>query len=297
MDHPINSRTRFVGRFSRIYRRYFRPGDPLGWADYHVVADRRGTLWIHCHGMRRRIGFDLEFTGVPADLRKEAMRLLIGIIYQIRRQGRVRPDSDFGGRFSASRQRFSQAGTFRRAPWSDKRHAGSLRIVDFGEPLQSGFPARLFAAHLVARGEATPDPLRAEALYRRATELFPGEPADLAAMADFDPPDGDITGLQACSNLGAWIGLASALRRQNRGPDACAAAAEAIARCPDWARLYRSHFLATDTGRDAYHQYWEDIDIGDTLARRTMAPGTTAPNRLPRGAGGFGIRANRVNRV
>ncbi len=290
MQHPISGKVRLAGPVKRNYCRFFATSNPLGWADYHVVEERRGTLWVHCHGLKRRKGFELEFVGVPANLRQEATRLLIGIISMSRSGGKFASDTDLGGRFSSSRQSFSQVATFRKSSRDDSDHEGTLRIVDYGEAMQSGFPARLFASHLVARGQGQTDAKKAEKLFRRATELFPGEVSMGADSADYDPADGDITALQAKSNLGGWLGLALALRAQNRTPDACAAAADAIARCTDWARLYRDHFVQTDGRNDAYMHFWRDLDVMEVAALRPvgMAPSTAAvsPGREKSGFGG-----------
>ena len=298
MQHPINGKVRLAGPVKRNYCRFLAPSNPLGWADYHIVEERRGTLWVHCHGLKRRKGFELEFVGVPATLRQEAIRLMMGIIRMLRGDGKFAPDTDFGGRFSASRQSFFQVGTFRMSPRSDNDHEHTLRIVDYGGPMQSGFPARLFAAHLVARGQTQTDAKKAEKLFRRAIELYPGEVAQAADTADYDPADGDITGLQIKSNLGGYLGLALALRAQNRTPDACAATADAIARCSDWARLYRDHFVRTDDRNDAYMQFWRDLDVLEVAAGRQ--PGMAAPPvaDLPgRKSGGFGERLRPVRWV
>lgn len=298
MQHPINRKTRLAGPAWRLCCRFFARSNPLGWADYHVVEERRGTLWVHCHGLKSRKGFELEFVGVPANLRQESIRLMMGIIRVLRRKGKFAPDTDFGDRFSSSRQSFSQVATFRISSRSDSDHEGTLRIVDFGEPMQSGFPTKLFAAHLVARGQGQTDAKKAEKLFRRAIELFPGEAALAADTADYDPASGDITALQAKSNLGAWLGLALALRAQNRTPEACAAAADAIARCTDWARLYRDHFVQTDGRNDAYLHFWRDLDVIEVAARRPLVTGeTSSTDPTGRKSGGFGGRARPVRRI
>jgi hypothetical protein len=298
MQHPINGKVRLASPVKRNYCRFFVPSNPLGWADYHIVEERRGTLWVHCHGLKRRKGFELEFVGVPITLRHEAIRLMMGIIRTQRHGGKFAPDTDFGGRFSCSRQSFSQVATFRKPPRGDHDHEGTLRIVDFGEPMQSGFPARLFAAHLVARGQGRTDAKTAEKLFRRAIELFPGEAAQTGDAADYDPADGDITELQAKSNLGGWLGLALALRAQNRAPEACAAAADAIARCTDWARLYRDHFVRTDVRKDAYMHFWRDLDVLEVAMQRPVATARPSRTKLPgRKSGGFGGRVRPVRWV
>lgn len=298
MQHPINGKVRLAGPVKRLYCSFFKRSNPLGWADYHTVAERSGGWWVHCHGKKRRIGFDLEFTGVPKDLRKEALRLLIGIIRTLRGHGEIAPDRDFGGRFSGSLQSFSQAVTFRNSSRIDADHKGMIRVVDIGQPLHSGFPARLFAAHLVARGQSQTDAKKAEKLFRKAIDLFPGEVSDAAGSADYDPAAGDITGLQVKSNLGGYLGLALALRAQNRTPDACAAATEAIARCPDWALLYRDHFVQTDDRKDTYQEFWRDLDILGIASRHQPASQAVESVAETGGnGGGFGARTRPVRRI
>lgn len=298
MQHPINGKVRLAGPVKRLYCSFFRRSNPVGWADYHTVAERSGGWWVHCHGLQRRIGFDLELTGVPKDLRQEALRLLIGIVRTLRRQGKIAPDRDFGGRFSGSQQSFSQALTFRKSSRTDDDHKGMMRVVDLGQPLHSGFPVRLFAAHLVARGQSQTDAKKAEKLFRRAIALFPGEVSDASDSADYDPAAGDITGLQIKSNLGGYLGLALALRARTRAPEACAAATEAIARCPDWALLYRDHFILTDDRKDAYQEFWRDLDILGTASRHRPALPVAGPTATTGGnSGGFGARTRPIRRI
>ena len=295
MEHPINRKTRLAGPLRRNYYRFFKHSNPLGWADYHVVDERRGTLWIHCHGLKRRKGYELELTGVPAKLRNEATRLLMGIIAMQRGGGKFSPDCDFAGRFTASRQSFSQIGTFRLSSRSDSEHEGTLRIVDYGEPLHAGFPVRLMAAHLVARGQSQSDPKKAETFFRRSLELFPGEIAQAEDAAEYDPVDGDITALQAKSNLGARLGLSLALRAQDRIAEARSNAVETIARCYDWARLYRDRFVQTDPTDDAYRRFWRDADLLG-IATSWQPPADKKPAArvaVPHGAG-FGGRARNI---
>jgi hypothetical protein len=296
MQHPINGKVRLASPIKRNYCRFFARANPLGWADYHVVEERRGTLWVHCHGLNRRMGYDLEFVGVPADLRREAARLMMGIIRMTRRAGKFAPDTDLGGRFSASRQSFSQVGTFRLSPRNDDEHSDTLRIVDYGEPLHAGFPARLFAAHLAARGQGQTDAKKAEKLFRRSIEQFAGEIAEVADAAEYDPADGDITALQLKSNLAAWLGLALALRAQGRIADARNTAKETIARCYDWAVRYRDHFVQTDGQDDAYYRFWRDADLlGIATGLQPVIVAAANSQAAPiRAAAGFGGRVRRI---
>lgn len=301
MQHAINRKVRLAGPVKRIYCRFFNPANPLGWADYHIVQERRGTLWVHCHGLKRRKGHNLEFVGVPAELRRESVRLMMGIIRMLRGGANFAPDRDLAGRFTSSKQSFAQIGTFRLSPRNDGEHEGMLRIVDYGEPLHSGFPERLFAAHLAARGQAQTDPAKAERIFRRSLELFPGEIASPQDAIEYDAQDGDITALQAKSNLGARLGLGLALRAQGRVADARKVAIETIAHCYEWARLYRDHLVQTDDKHDAYYRFWRDADLlGIATSWQpviTAKPDPPANSTGVRRSGGFGDRTSPIRRV
>lgn len=297
MDHPRTSDVRLTGRVSRLYRKFFRPEDPLGWADYHTVRERRGTLWVHCHGLRRSLGAELEFVAVPHDLRDVAQDLLIELIRHLRQGHAVAADTDFEARLLSPGQSFAHLASFRTAPRSDRRHTGMLRVVDRGEPMQSGFPVRLFAAHLTARAEAESRRRRKEGLYRKAIEIFPGDFADDREGADFDPAAPVLTSLQYRSNLAAYLGLAEFLRAQRRVGEAAGCLEAAIARCPGWARVYREYLLLTYRADDPYLRYWKDADVGRIVLRRraeaeAAAPAAVAPGPVRRA--GFGRRPRGV---
>lgn len=300
MEHPINSKTRLTSPLGRIFHRVFGRSNPVGWADYHVVEERRGILWLHSHGLARRKGFEVEMVGVPADLRDEAARLLLAVVGMQRGGGKFLPDGDFAGRFTSPGQSFLQIGTFRQSVRTDKDHGELLRIVDFGEASYPGAPVKLLAAHLTARGQAQTDPKRAEKLFRRSLELFPGENSQARDAEEYDPAAGDITAFQARSNLGARLGLSLALRAQNRIAEARTNAVETIARCYEWARLYRDQFVQTDPTDDAYRRFWRDADLLGIATTWQPPAAQNAPKAQfggQRQAGGFGGRATPVRRV
>lgn len=261
MIHPITPDTRLVPPATRLFRRFFKPDDPHGWADYHSVEEPDGTLWVHCHGPRRLP--HLEFVCVPPDLRAYAHQLLFGIIAHGRARGGFGPDMDIEGAFSAPLQNFRQMATLRAAPCEkdDADHRGMLRIVDWDQPLDSGFPRRLFASHIAAWAEFAHDPAKKEAMCRRALAIFPGHFLEMTAGADIEPGEADMTDPQFRANLSAYVSLAHALFDQSRGNEGIGYLQEAIARCPGWARVYRDHLLVTYSNRDRYIEFWREVDI------------------------------------
>ncbi|UCH74608.1 MAG: hypothetical protein JSU82_01775 [Rhodospirillales bacterium] len=294
MEHPLNSGVRLVSPPARLMYRIFGRANPRGWADYHSAPERRGTLWVHCHGPARRGGANLEFIGVPTALRAAALQLMFALVAEMRAGRRFRADEDFAAPLSSKRQSFMQIGTLRATAWSDRDHAGMLRVVDYREPLQSGFPLRLFASHIAARATLAEDPARKEALCRKSLAVFAGDFTDLADAIGVDGSDADLTELQNRCNLLGYTGLAEALCAQNRHSEACGIIVDAIARCPGWARGYREQLLASGAPENLYTRFWHDADIAEIATRRqpdtAPAPTRSAAPR-PAGNGGFGSRA------
>lgn len=286
MEHPINASTRLVSPLARLFYMIFNGRNPRALAAYHMVPERRGTLWVHCHG-RRRGAANMEFSGVPPELRREAIELMFALVRIARSKRSLGADDDFADRFTARGQKFAEIGTLRATGRNDKQHKGMLRVVDYGRPLTDGFPKRLFAAHLVAKADAAKDPKRREALYRTALNIFPGDYAEVNEGADIDPANPDLTELQHKCNVGAWFGLAESLRDQNRLNEAVAALPDAMARCSGWARVYRDHLLRSGGKDDRYFRFWRDVDINEIVLR--PRPSTSAA-ATPMQSGGFGSR-------
>lgn len=276
MHHPITSETRLAGMATRLYRRFFQPDDPHGWADYHCVELPDGNFWIHTHGLRRWHLPELEFTGVPHDMRGHAHQLMFAIIEDLRANGKARADSDIEGIFSAPGQNFRQMATLRAASREDSRHPDSLRIVDWDRPVESGFPVRLFAAHVAAWAELAGDPAQREAMCRRTLAIFPGFFLEMTAGADVDPRKPDITDLQHRANLSVYLSLADALFAQGRPGEAISYLEEAIGRCPGWGQAQRAWLVAKYRRKDAFMNFWRDADITEICGRCRPA-NTTGP--------------------
>lgn len=282
MKHRINSRTRLKGGVSRLFTRMFNSGDPRGWGDYHIVRESGDTLWIHTHGLDNYNLLDLEFEGVPIDLRGAAIELMLALVRHSKTDIHLEADSDFSGRLTDEDSDFLQAGTLRATNHGDAEHRGLLRVVDRGEPTGAGFPARLFASHLTARAEETSNDKKREKIFRRALEIFPGEPAPQDMRIEESGGVQDMTELQQMSNLGARIGLADALLERDKREECLQVLEQAIAFCPGWARQYQP--LAARGGNDFHARFWADADIDAICALHRPVAGNK-PAR-PAGLGG-----------
>lgn len=294
MKHRFGTGVRLVSPPARLFHMILNRGNPRAWAAYHTVPERRGTLWVHCHGLQWRGAANLEITGVPAKLRDEAIELMFGLVRIARSRRGLKADEDFAERLSARGQQFAQLGSIRSTGRNDRQHNGMLRVVDYGQSLADGFPMRLFAAHLVARAGVVEDPKWKETLYRQALEVFPGEYAEFNEGADTDPADGDFTELQHKFNICGWYGLAELLRDQGRSTEAFVILADAMAHCPGWAGVYRNFLLHSGGKEDQYFRFWRDVDINDLAAQRRPAVTATVAAARPVAVGaqsrGFGNR-------
>jgi len=285
MRHTITARTRLAGPLTRLHRRYFKPEDPHGWADYHSVEEPDGTFWVHTHGLRRWGLPDLEFVGVPPDMVSYAHQMLFEIITHAKGGLALAAESDIEGVFSAPVQSFRQMATLRWAPHDDPEHQETLRVVDWGHPVESGFPRRLFVSHVAAWADLAEDPARKEALCRRTFALFPGCFLEMGAGIDIEPGKADLTDLQHRANLQVYLSLAQALFDQDRPAEAIGYLEEAIARCPGWAKVYQDYLVNKYRRKDAFMNFWRDADLKEICARRR--PANTSgplPRRRPKAA-------------
>jgi hypothetical protein len=227
------------------------------------------TLWIHSHGMARFGLPDLEIVGVPGDLRGYAHGILFEILGYTKTVKPIRPDENFGGNFvGGDAQRVPHLATLRAVPDRDAEHAGLSRVVDLGASLADGFPRRLFAAHLCALGERTRG-AKAVELFRRATEIFPGEMLDAGEGLDAEGRV-DLQATQQRANLFAWEGLAAALVDVGATDEAIAALEQAVARCPAWARDYARFVTAPESPAPPDHPFtafWRELDVDRVQSR------------------------------
>ena len=295
MKHPVNSKTRLMGGVSKFFTRMFSSGDPRGWGDYHIMPDSGDTLWVHTHGLDNYDLLNLEFEGVPSDLRGAAVELMLALVRHARMEQHFEVDGDFSGAMSSDETAFLQFGTLRDTNHGDAEHRGLVRVVDRGEPMGAGFPARLFASHLAARAKKVSSAKRREAMYSRALEIFPGDPAPQDMRVHESAAGLDMTELQQTSNLAARIGLSDALLERHKRDEGLRILEETIAFCPGWARQ-RQHEVASGA-TDFNAGFWAEANI-DELCARLHPAASNAPAGLGGSApaAGFGGRAQGFGR-
>jgi len=273
VTHPIIDGVRLHGTLVRFFYRVFAPNSARGFLDMHAVyeGDPGRTLWIHSHGMSRFNLPDIELVGVPADLRGPAHGLMMSVLDYMKNQKPILPDENFGGLLIGEEQLAPHLATIRRAPDRDDDHRSMLRLVDFEEPADSGFPHRLFATHLCALATISGRSKR-EHLYRRATEIFSGAFADKGEGVDAGTGEVDAVLLQRKTNSLAWESLAMDLTERGAFDEAIAAFDQAVARNPAWASFFKKEVTehAGTNFPPAEHPitaYWIDVDIDAVRAR------------------------------
>ncbi len=220
----------FHGAIIRLVYRVLAPGHPRGHVDVHAVRETSTaeTLWIHTHGMSRWGHKDVELVCVPDELRGYAHGVLFEVIGYMHGHRPIHPDEHFAGALVSERQAILHRGTARLVPRDDDPpHDEMLRIVDYQQPAESGFPRRLLATHVCSLAEQTRSALKREAMYRQALAIFPGGE---------DDPDDDLHANP--NNWAAWEGLGSALFDQGRETEGTACLKHAVAASRAWARNY-----------------------------------------------------------
>lgn len=264
--------------------RILAPRHPRGWLEVEAVGEDEsgGTVWVHCHGMERWELPNVEIVGVPADLRGYAHGILFDVTGHMKSSRGIRPDEGFGGLLVSRRQRGRHEGTLRPVERpDDPAHSGALRIVDFGQPADSGFPRRLFAVHLVSLADLARGPATREKLFRRAVAIWPGDPTTATTEGPFEPGSNE-------NNFLAWEGLGDALCDRGRFDDGILHLEEAVARCPRWAREFAEHIRSqygprASESADPRFTFWSQLDVEEVrrrvLERRARPRPSSAGNR------------------
>lgn len=220
----------FHALLNLVYR-IATPKSPRGWLRFHAVKEDGGS-WVHCHGMERWDLPNVEFVGVPDELVGIAHGIAVELLDYMKNVKPIRAGEHFGGTLVSPDQPALHLATFRMVQREgDALHSGVLRIVDRYSDGESGFPFRLFAAHLVALANVSNRAEGAEKLARSAIAIHTLAPhldvSDLAKEYEH--------GLNQ-NNFTAYVTLGDALCAQGKTDDGLAMLEEAIARCPSWAK-------------------------------------------------------------
>lgn len=209
-----------------------------------TVDDATGVVRLVTEGLGAAGLRELEIVGVPRALEAEVRELLRLTALRVVEEKPERDGASIGGAFVDSAQTAIHVATLRVA--AESIHPGArelLRVVDFSERVDAGFPYRLVATHLATIAPAQRSLRDRERLARASVELFPGHPAGGATQERFDRGEN-------VENFVGWEALADVLferGRINEARDALRAAAE---RCPAWASDFAKHIRAHVTTKD-----------------------------------------------
>lgn len=253
--------------------RIVAPRHPRGWLDVQAVYKQDAeptTMWVHCHGMERWNLPNVEFVGVPLDLGGYAHGLMFEIVGYMKNEKPIGPDENLGGLLVSEDQPAIHYATARHVSrLDDPAHDGFLRFVDFEQPLEAGFPFRLFAAHLCALGMAAGSPEKAESMLQRAIEIFPHGPT--AEM----PPEQYEEGSNP-NNWAVWLSLGLSLCSQERLEEGIECFKEAVARYPAGARA-KAKQIRADVAEGTFiwpadapeARFWTELDV-DAVRREVL---------------------------
>jgi hypothetical protein len=195
------------GTVMRWMYRILAPRHPRGWLDFHALTDEAHPellCSVHCHGMARWKLPNIEIVNVPRDLGGYAHGIMFDIVGYMKSQKAIKPDESLGGMFVSNQQVVPHRCSFRLVRLDDEPvEKDFLRVVDLDEPADSGFPQRLFAAHILALAEKTRNPATRAAMLRRSVEIHPGEPNS--------GPDDESAMHENPGNFFSWYSLGDAL--------------------------------------------------------------------------------------
>lgn len=241
------------------------PRHPRAWIDMHAVFEDDGSrLWIHSHGMNRWGLRDVEFVGVPCEFRGYAHGLLFELTGYMKLAKPIKADEHIGGLLVHDHQKVPHFTTSRlvNRP-EDPAHSGFLRFVDYKQPLESGFPRRLFAVHVGSLAEKTRSPARREILFRESLRIDCGDNSLQEPNPETNP-----------GNWLAWNGLGNALCDLGRVDEGLQCLGEVVNRCPAVAaHMHESVVKGIAAGRvppptvDPRSRFWSGLDAEQLRAR------------------------------
>lgn len=228
----------------------------------HAVPDERdpGVLAsVHCHGMGRWNLSNLEIVDVPIDLAGFAHGILFELTGYMKAHRAIRAGETFGGFLVSPTQIVPHlcllVGSHRQ---DEPVERDFLRVVDRGGDGESRFPARLFAAHLLALAGIERHASRRTWMLRRSVAIHPGEsdagPEDEAAARD-NP-----------GNFFSWYALGDALCETGHEEEGLRCLETAATRWPFGARrnaMAIVEAIRADTlpppSKDRRSRFWSDV--------------------------------------
>ena len=109
-----------------------------------------------------------------------------------------------------------------------------LRIVDYGEPPESGLPRRLLASYLIASADGSRNEGKKIELLRGAVRVFPGDGHAPAMASESEGPTNP-------NNYFGWENLGTILCESGEITEGIRCLEEAVARWPSGGRSFSRH--------------------------------------------------------
>jgi hypothetical protein len=202
---------------------------------------------------------EIELVGVPDDLRGYAHGILFDVMGYMKLEKPIVSGEHFSGLLVSQQQRVHHAATIHEIPRpEDPSHSGFLRLVDYDQSADAGFPNQLFATHIAALADERRSAAEREEMFRRALDLFPGD----LKQAHLEPSPNANPG-----NWLSWDGLGNALCDQGKTEEGMECLRRMIEMCPAAALLTRDIVEeGVETGAlpppdlDERTRFWIDLD-------------------------------------
>jgi hypothetical protein len=234
----------------------------------HAVSETDpGTLWIHTHGMERWELPNIEIVGVPRELGGYAHGILMHVTGYMRTQRPIRADENLGGKFVFDEQVVIQTATLRQAPRSDADHAGTLRIIDYAEAAEAGFPRKLVASYLIATADSSKNPVKKTDVLRLAISVFPGNSSTPSTAPEHEGPNNP-------NGYFAWENLGTTLCEIGKVGEGVRCLEEAVARWPSGARSFSRHVRdllvrgeVPPPEKSPLTRFWTGVDVDAVCLR------------------------------
>ena len=202
-----------------------------------IAAD--GSLRLTTAGVADKGSRELRIDGVPERVVDVTEALLVKLAELAAREGLTQDGETLGGPLLHGAQPVIHASTLRVASRTSVPGADEIfRVVDWNEPVDGGFPARLVATHLALSAEQETRRRRRLELLRWSVELYPGSPAATDESFSFERGE----------NIGNWLGwslLGETLVECGSIEEGLRAIEQAVLRCPAWAADFAKHVASS----------------------------------------------------
>lgn len=241
----------------RIFRS--RREKPVEEARFEREERPDGTLSLTTRDLEHKGTLDLRIDGVPPPIEHAVLDLLERLAAVAERDHVLTDGETLGGPLADQAQPVIHMATVRLASRSTAPGSGDIfRVVDYGEDVAAGFPARLLATHLAVWHPQGARLRERIDLLAWSVRIFPGGP----------PPDDGRFAFDRGENLGNWAGwnalgeLLVEAGQTDRGIECLRTAA---AHCPAWADEFAQHVresvtrAGADPAEDPRLRFWWDL--------------------------------------